>query len=256
VYGCFTVVPNGLINGTNTFDCNGSSDAACLGTGKRFELTFKKGTKYRIGLVGTQADGFMRFAIDGHSLTVIANDLVPVVPYATDNILVGAGQRYDIIVEADQTVGNYWLRAVVQGCNVILNSAWDDIRGIVRYEGVTDITSDPTTTKSVPIAAWSDTGLAHLTPHLIKTVGSSVQEDEYGLTWYYDIPGGLIYHWAINGQTLEIDWAEPTLKSIDNGVATFPTSYNIKEVTAANKVLPFFLQKTSPRELANCYESN
>jgi hypothetical protein len=58
VYGCFTVVPNGLINGTNTFDCSSSPDAACIGGRKRFELTFTPGKKYRIGLVGAQADGY------------------------------------------------------------------------------------------------------------------------------------------------------------------------------------------------------
>jgi FtsP/CotA-like multicopper oxidase with cupredoxin domain len=182
--------------------------------------------------------------MDGHKLTVIANDLVPVVPYVTDSIVLGAGQRYDVIIEANQTVGNYWLRAVVQGCNIILNSAWDDIRGIVRYEGVADSVGDPTTTSSLPNACY-DSGLASLTPHLSKTVGSAVQEDEYGISWYYDIPGGLIYHWAINGQTLEIDWAEPTLKLIENGVPTFPTSYNIKEVTAVNQVIILSILSTN-----------
>jgi hypothetical protein len=231
------VVPNGLINGTNTFDCSGSSDPACLGGGKRFELTFEKGKKYRIGLVGTQGDGYLRFGIDGHKLTVIANDLVPVVPYVTDSVVLGGGQRYDVIIEADQAVGNYWLRSIVQDCNVIVNSAWNDIRGIVRYEGVADSTADPTTTTSIPLACY-DRALASLVPWLKKPVGSAVEQEEFGVTWYYDSPGGLIYHWAINGQALEIDWAEPTLKLISNGTSVFPASYSVKEITAVNQVRP------------------
>jgi FtsP/CotA-like multicopper oxidase with cupredoxin domain len=230
-------VPNGLINGTNTFSCSSSSDAACLGTGKRFELTFEPGKKYRIGLVGTQADGHFRFSIDGHSLTVIANDLVPVVPYVVDSILIGGGQRYDIIVEASQTVDNYWMRAVVQGCNIILNSAWDDIRGIIRYQGVASTTADPTTSSKSSIPnSCADKELNALVPHLSKTVGKATSEESLNIGWYYDIPGGLIYHWSINTQALEIDWAEPTLKSISEGDYVFPADYNVKEITAVNQV--------------------
>jgi len=115
--------------------------------GKQFELTFTPGTKYGIGLVGTQADGYLRFAIDGENLNVIASDLVPVVPHLTESIVLGAGQRYDVIVEVDQPIENYWLRSIFQTCKVILNSAWNDIRGIVRYVDVANITTDPTSTR-------------------------------------------------------------------------------------------------------------
>lgn len=82
---------NGLINGTNTYN----------GGGKKFSTVFESGTKYRIRLVNTAVDGHFQFSIDGHSFQVIANDLVPIVPYTTDSILVSIGQRYDIVVEAN-----------------------------------------------------------------------------------------------------------------------------------------------------------
>ncbi|CZR69308.1 related to Laccase-2 [Phialocephala subalpina] len=248
--GLFPIIPNGLINGTNTFDCTGSSDAACLGTGKRFELSFTPGKKYRIGLVGAQTDGFLRFAIDGHNLTVIANDLVPVVPYITDSVVLGGGQRYDIIVEASQAVDNYWMRSVVGGCNLIINTNWDNIRGIVRYEGVVDFTADPTTASSISNNCY-DESLASLVPHLNKTVGSATSEESLDVTWYYDILGGLVYHWTINSQTLEIDWAEPTLRLIENGVAVFPTDYNVKEITAVNQVCILSLPPLEQKKMAN-----
>lgn len=92
---------NGLINGINTFDCSKSNDPACLGTGKRFEVKFQKAKKYRLRIVGAQVDGYMKFAIDNHKLKVIAADFVPIVPYETDAIVLGSGQRYDVIVEAN-----------------------------------------------------------------------------------------------------------------------------------------------------------
>lgn len=239
-YGLFPTIPNGLINGTNTFDCTSSTDEACLGTGQRFELTFTPGKKYRLGLVGTQADGFFRFAIDGHNLTVISNDLVPVVPYVTNSVVLGGGQRYDVIVEAlpaDEAIESYWMRSMLQSCNIILNSNGDNIKGIVRYEGVGDSKLDPTTTLSASVLnACYDTYVSNLVPHLNKTVGSATSEDTLDVGWYYDILGGLVYHWTINTQALKIDWAEPTLKMVQGETSTSSSDFAMNEVSAVNQV--------------------
>ncbi|CAG8234751.1 unnamed protein product [Penicillium nalgiovense] len=110
MYGGFpvrhnAVAPNGLINGTNTFPCDDSDDPACLGTGKCSETVVQKGKKYRLRLLDAQADGWMQFSIDGHKPTVIAADLVPIVPYRTDSVILTSGQRYDVIFEANQDIG-------------------------------------------------------------------------------------------------------------------------------------------------------
>jgi FtsP/CotA-like multicopper oxidase with cupredoxin domain len=67
---------NGLINGTNTYGSGGS----------KYETVFKAGTKYRIRIVNAATEGHFRFAIDNHTFTVIANDLVPLIPYKTDSV--------------------------------------------------------------------------------------------------------------------------------------------------------------------------
>ncbi|KAH6653398.1 Cupredoxin [Truncatella angustata] len=142
---------NGLINGLNPYDCSQSSDPACIGTAERFELNFQKGKKYRLRIIGTQIDGWFKFTIDGHKLRVIANDFVPIEPYETDNIILSGGERYDVIVEADQPVGNYWLRSIYQtACNRNDNLNKNNIRGIVRYVGA-DTDKTPTTCVSKTI---------------------------------------------------------------------------------------------------------
>ena len=70
------VLENGLIDGKNTYGDGGS----------RYETVFKPGVKYRIRIVNTALEAHFRFAIDDHNFTVIANDLVPLVPYETDNV--------------------------------------------------------------------------------------------------------------------------------------------------------------------------
>ena len=79
---------NGLINGTNVFGDDGSSDQ----TGSRFELSFEAGSSYRLRLINVAIDSFWKFMIDNHTLTVIAIDLVPVEPFTTNIISIGIGK--------------------------------------------------------------------------------------------------------------------------------------------------------------------
>ena len=74
---------------------------------------------------------------------MIAADFVPIVPYETEVLSIGMGQRYDVIVSADQaaTASDFWLRAVPDTfCSNNYNP--DNIKGIIHYG---DSTSEPTT---------------------------------------------------------------------------------------------------------------
>jgi FtsP/CotA-like multicopper oxidase with cupredoxin domain len=79
---------NALINGTNVFGEDGSDDQ----TGSRLEISFTEGTSYRLRIVNTAIDTMFKFSIDNHTLTVIANDLVPIEPYTTNVLSVGIGK--------------------------------------------------------------------------------------------------------------------------------------------------------------------
>jgi FtsP/CotA-like multicopper oxidase with cupredoxin domain len=78
---------NGLINGTNTY-----TSSSNVTTGYRFNTSFTAGTSYRLRLVNTAIDSFFKFSIDNHTLTVIANDLVPIKPYETTVLSIGIGE--------------------------------------------------------------------------------------------------------------------------------------------------------------------
>ncbi|KAG6330404.1 hypothetical protein ID866_8685 [Astraeus odoratus] len=74
-------------------------------------------------------------------MTIIEADGVETEPMEVDSLPVFAGQRYSVVVTANQTIGNYWIRAsanlLSQTFEGGLNSA------ILRYEGASD--EDPTT---------------------------------------------------------------------------------------------------------------
>jgi hypothetical protein len=222
---------NGLINGTNTYNCTGSTDSACLGNGTRFETTFTSGTKYLVRLVNTAIDGYMRFAIDGHSFSVISNDFVPIVPYTTDNLLIGIGQRYEIVVEASEAADNYWLRAIWQ-TTCLGNDNADNILGIIRYDG-SSTTTDPVTTVGSFNNSCGDESLSNLVPHLNLTVGDFATEEELDIA--FSIANNL-FTWTVNTTSLLLDWADPTELRILNNETIFPTNYNVHEITVVDQV--------------------
>jgi FtsP/CotA-like multicopper oxidase with cupredoxin domain len=50
---------------------------------------------------------YLTISIDGHTFTVIEADGVEHQPLEVDSLTIFDGQRYSIIVNANQTVGNY-----------------------------------------------------------------------------------------------------------------------------------------------------
>ncbi len=53
------------------------ADPNSVGGGEKFEVVFESGKEYRMRLINAAIEGHFQFMIDSHSLTVIANDLVP-----------------------------------------------------------------------------------------------------------------------------------------------------------------------------------
>ena len=63
-----------------------------------FDVT--AGQRVRLRLVNAASDTAYRFAIGGHRLTVTHADGFPVEPVTVDTVLLGMGERYDVVVEA------------------------------------------------------------------------------------------------------------------------------------------------------------
>lgn len=220
-----------LINGTNTFDCStvdSSDEANCFGNGTKFQTAFEAGKKYRLRLVNVATDSQFQFSIDGHSLKVIANDFVAIEPYDTDSVVINAGQRYDIIVEANANPGDYWLRADwVSSCFGVANENPTSGTGIVRYDVAS--TSDPTSKSTItPRTACMDEPLENLVPYLKLDVSNITRTTVEDLN--YQLTNTAVYQWTVNSSSFVINWDEPTLQGIMNGVSDFPATYNIVDV--------------------------
>lgn len=188
---------NGLINGTNVY----GNDA----TGKRFSTNFVEGTSYRLRLVNVAIDAHFKFSIDNHTITVIAADWVPIVPYTTTTLSIAMGQRYDVIVKADQgaVATDFWMRAIPQAaCS--LNNAKDNIRGMVHYGSSS---GTPKTTGYSYTDECVDEPYAKLVPQVRQKVGPSSISPVKDISAIKNADG--LFRWTVGGTAMNVEWGNP-----------------------------------------------
>lgn len=137
-----------LINGMGRFFENPTAPLAVI--------TVSPGKRYRFRVISISCDPNFTFSIDGHNLTIIEADGVNTQPLTVNSILILAAQRYSVILETNQPVNNYWMRAEPdaagpQGFEGGINSA------ILRYEGAPD--AEPTTSMQANIIPLNEVDL-------------------------------------------------------------------------------------------------
>lgn len=88
---------NNLIQGRNNFNCSipaaNNDTTKCTDNAGITTFRFTPGKVHRLRLINAGAEGMQKFSIDGHNLTVIANDFVPIEPYTTQGICLPGSQR-------------------------------------------------------------------------------------------------------------------------------------------------------------------
>lgn len=155
---------NYLINGHN-IKPDGSA-------GSRTKFSFVPGKKHLLRLINTSVDNHFKFTLDGHTMTVISTDFVPINPYTTNVLNINIGQRYEVVIEADQPVSSYWARGIPQkSCSTNQNSGLGTANAIVEYAGAGGII--PTSTYANYTDACEDEPAASLVPVVAKSVDST-----------------------------------------------------------------------------------
>lgn len=149
-------------------------------------------------------------------------------------------QRYDVIVTANEPVGNYWMRAIPQlTCSA--NDNVDGILGIVRYDS-TD-TADPTTTAYNYTDSCDDFPMASLVPYLPLDAGTSDVTNDLDVTVAASASG--IVYWYVANSSMDLDWSDPTLLQVYDGNTTFATDENVYPVATEGQWTYIILEQTS-----------
>lgn len=208
---------NYLLNGKNAnrFDAN---------KGEAARWIVKSGKKHLFRIINSSAQSGFVFHIDQHKMTVISADFVPIQPYETENLYIHSGQRYNVIVKADQPVAAYDVRAMIQlGCGTdIANRGLGQVNGIMEYEG---------SCYSVPAASnytlntagvCKDEDLSNLKPVVSQSAGSRALFDAGVKNMAGGTVGGAPFN--VNGNITAVNrWlfgGETPFTGLGNGTAT------------------------------------
>lgn len=236
---------NILINGKQVSASGGSYFTATLTPGKRHLVRF----------VNVGINDFFHVKLDGHRFKVIAADFVPVKPFYVDELVLGVGQRYDVIIKANQKKDNYWLH-VGTGNAGNFGPTNPPCDGPLATEGKTKAVFSykgapaglPTGTGSGNLTAGCGDLDHALTPVVSTTVPSGGINDDFevGFAPANTSVQGQYVSWFINDSSIAIDWNKPTLKYVQDGNTNYPKDDNVFTIDVApNAVSPRFQRSLS-----------
>lgn len=225
----------GLLNGLNVLPDDDS-------IGSRYNVSVQSGSTNRLRLVNAAIDTHFDFMVDNHTLQVVAMDFVPIKPYTTKTLSIGMGQRYDVIITADQSsvASDFWIRAIPDTyCSENGNSA--DIRGILHYD---NSTSTPETSAwSYSETSCAGEEAADLVPYLSLDASSTfTSRNESNVTVAYNDDN--VYKWYLNDESFIMKWGSPTALSIKGGAdaASFDSEAAIVSLPDADEWFVLVIQ--------------
>ncbi|KAF2255604.1 multicopper oxidase [Trematosphaeria pertusa] len=225
---------NILVNGTHV-NANGG--------GSYFTMKVKKGKKYRIRIINTSVDTTFSVSMDKHPFTVITSDFVPIKPIVADQLTLAIGQRYDVVINANQTADNYWFRVSVGtdcGSNDMVGKDIP-LGAILQYDGAPD--GNPTSTGVTMRTSCNDeTNLVPFVPNSVPT--DIVPQAEMQLNHHQDATDNFLFRWTIDGSPIIVDWNQPSLQTALEGSSTFGNNSNVYEMPSSNWYF-WWIQTTS-----------
>jgi FtsP/CotA-like multicopper oxidase with cupredoxin domain len=219
---------NNLINGKMNFDCStvASGDKTpCVNNAGISKFKFKTGKRHRLRLVNTGGDGVQHFSIDEHMLTVIAEDFVPVKPYNTSVVILGVGQRADVLVTANVGKANsaFWMRSNLTTC---APSRQPNAVAAVYYDRADTSITPSSKPWDIPNPGLCTNEDLHVTEPLYP-----IPLPEPKLTQNMDIEvyknASNVTLWRFNGVSMRTDYNNPVLLLANDGNFTYPAEWNV-----------------------------
>ncbi|KAG1746509.1 laccase [Suillus lakei] len=118
-------------------------------------INVERGKRYRLRIISLSCKPNFVFSIDGHNLTIIEADGHLTEPLVVDSLQIYAGQRHSVVLNANQSIDNYWIRAFPS----TLFSTFDGHQhmAILRYRGAP--VAEPTTNQTTSIMPLSEPNL-------------------------------------------------------------------------------------------------
>ena len=226
---------NVLFNGTNVHPTSGAGQYA--------SVTLTPGKRHRLRIINTSVENHFVFSLVGHSMTIIAADLVPVQAQTVDQLFVAVGQRYDVTIDASQAVGSYWFNATFVTGAQCGDSYNPHPAAIFRYQGAS--------TTALPAVAGTTaamdtcTDLGNLQPVLRRTVATAgfaaSADNTLPVTLDFTQPGQFLT-WRVNGTKVAINWEKPVDAFALQGSTAYPPDDNVVTVTKKDQWIVWVIE--------------
>lgn len=225
---------NVLINGKMNYPCaNVTGEQKCTPNAGVSKFKFTSGKTYRLRVINAGVEAVQKFSIDGHTMTVFANDFVPIVPYETDVLTLGVGQRSDVVVKATgKPTDSYWMRSELGpsffsgGCS--LHDGVSPTAVAAIYYEKSDNTTVPTTNSTIPTSALTyceNDDLSKTVPYYpISPPSRPASSQNLDITFQSNGTHNLFY---VNNSTFRANYNDPVLLDAKNGQSNYPSEYNV-----------------------------
>lgn len=235
---------NNLINGKANFDCSKlpkNDTTPCNSNAGLAKFRFQRGKTHRLRLVNAGCEGLQRFSIDGHKMTVIANDFVTIEPYETEVVTLGIGQRSDVLVKADGNLDAYWMRSnLTEGCSLA------DKRSALAVVYYDKANSNKTPT-SVPWNVPDRPSCANDDLKLTKPV-AKLRLPKPDLTYELEVKqfknASDVSLWTFDNVAFRGNYNSPTLLLSNLGNFTFDKEWNVKNTKNSKSVRVYIKNRT------------
>jgi FtsP/CotA-like multicopper oxidase with cupredoxin domain len=238
---------NNLINGKNNFDCTtvASGDKTpCVNNAGISKFSFKKGKTHRLRLINAGAEGIQRFSIDGHSMSVIANDFVPIKPYTTNVVTLGVGQRADVLVTANGDINKaYYMRSNISAiCSISKNP--NAVAAI--YYDKADTTKLPTSSawNSPDPGTCGNDDLSLTTPYYSITPTSN-PATTYEMDINFEVNATGHFLWTLDGTSFRANYNNPVLLLANEKNLSFEEEWNVKNF-GSNSSIRIIINNPTP----------
>ncbi|PWY88379.1 extracellular dihydrogeodin oxidase/laccase-like protein [Aspergillus heteromorphus CBS 117.55] len=224
------IVPldNNLINGKGFYDCNQTASGDCLPGAGLSKFQIESGKKYRLRFINTGSLANQKVSLDNHEMTIIANDFVPVEPYTTNVVTLGAGQRTDVIVEATGSATDaVWLRAEIDMLCLNESTTYDTALAAVYYQSANTSSVPQTTGTSWESNHCRNDPLEDTVPYYpIAPPATPSTVDTVNITLGYNATGYILFF--VDGSSFRADYNEPVLFLANQNVSqVYPTERNV-----------------------------
>ncbi|POS70429.1 laccase-1 precursor [Diaporthe helianthi] len=215
---------NNMINGRMPFDCSNPNVTAynldCSPESEYSTFRVTSGKTYRLRLMNVGSQGMQRFTIDGMNVTVIAQDFIPVVPYDTDVVNIGIGQRTDVLFKATgEPTDALWMRSDVSpSCST---STQGFAKAAIYYEDA-DTSKLPETTATPYDDSFCGNVFLNVTRPLYPMDPPPVPATtlQLDMRYAYNASGNRL--WFVNNETFRADFEHPIFLLAKAGNTSYP----------------------------------